>query len=183
MRVEGGICRLVFLHLQLTVLFFRFRSFINQLEQVIMTSSNHEKTTLEELKAKLAACDKLAEKPEPTPRVSHPVDPADARLHPQDFILVAGRNLAHRCTAQSRQQKRRCKRAVSPGMRVCHNHGGKNRGPTTPEGLARCATGTVHGNETRQKRRDRKAGHARMRVLERAVDKILKFEERRRGMR
>ena len=137
--------------------------------------------SIENIEAQLAACDKLAEKPEPTPRVSHPVDPADARLHPQDFILVAGRNLAHRCTAQSRQQKRRCKRVISPGMRVCHNHGGKNRGPVTPEGLAKCVTGTVHGNETRQKRRDYRADAARMRVLSRAVDELV-ARQRGRGL-
>ena len=139
--------------------------------------------TVESIEQQLAICDKLMEKPEPAPRVSRPVDPEDARLHPEDYISVAGRNLAHRCTAPSRQQKRRCKRAVSKGMQVCKIHGGHNRGPVTPEGLARCATRTTHGNETRQKRRDRKAGHARMRVLGRAVDELLANERRMRRLR
>jgi hypothetical protein len=137
--------------------------------------------TVEKLEAQLALCDKLAEKPAPAPRVSRPVDQEDARLHPENYILVAGRSLAHRCKGHSRQAKRRCKRPASKSRDWCKFHGGNNRGPTTPEGLAKCAeVNVVHGDDTRQNRRDRKAAYARMRVLGRAADELLKYE---RGMR
>jgi galactokinase len=38
------------------------------------------------------------------------------------------------CTAKSKQQKRRCKRHATPGMKVCRMHGGK-----TPVGAAAAA--------------------------------------------
>ena len=44
---------------------------------------------------------------------------------------------------------------AASGMRVCRVHGGLSTGPRTQEGRERCtAARTVHGLETRQKRRE-----------------------------
>jgi hypothetical protein len=53
------------------------------------------------------------------------------------------------------------------GKSVCGFHGGRSTGPRTPEGRQRIVDAkTVHGNETRAKRRERSEADARMRNFE-----------------
>ena len=50
---------------------------------------------------------------------------------------------------------------------VCHGHSELPKGPSSPEGLRRCAVAkTIHGFETRQARTERALGKRRLRELE-----------------
>ena len=50
---------------------------------------------------------------------------------------------------------------------VCHGHSELPKGPSSPEGLKRCAAAkTIHGFETRQARTERALGMRRLRELE-----------------
>jgi len=50
------------------------------------------------------------------------------------------------CTARSKRTGERCKRAPTPGKRVCYYHGGASTGPKTPEGKARSSLNNLkHG--------------------------------------
>lgn len=137
---------------------------------------------IESIEQQITLCDKLGKKPQPAPPMVRHVTEEERLADPENFVQVGGSAAyAVRCKGWSRQAGRRCRRAATTGRDWCKFHGGHNKGPTTREGLARCATRLVHGNETRQKRRDRKAGHARMRVLSRAVDELLKVERKMRS--
>ncbi|HPD18019.1 MAG TPA: HGGxSTG domain-containing protein [Planctomycetota bacterium] len=50
------------------------------------------------------------------------------------------------CTARSKRTGERCKRAPTPGKRVCYYHGGASTGPKTKEGKARSSLNNLqHG--------------------------------------
>ena len=134
--------------------------------------------TVESIEHQLALCDKLAEKPEPAPAVVRHVTEEERLADPENFVQVGGSAAyAVRCKGGSRQAGRRCRRAATTGRDWCKFHGGRNSGPTSEAGLAKCGESNYRdGTETAQIRRERKAGTARMRVLSRAVDEILKFE-------
>jgi hypothetical protein len=52
---------------------------------------------------------------------------------------------------------------------MCKYHGGLSRGATTEFGRQRCTGAkTIHGRETREARKDRSLGSARLAVLEQA---------------
>ena len=52
------------------------------------------------------------------------------------------------------------------GKRVCRFHGGKSTGPKTDEGKVACATAkTIHGQETRTIRAERKKKFAELKML------------------
>ena len=74
------------------------------------------------------------------------------------ITLMGGRIRAPRCQALSKRSKMQCQKAALNGKRQCRNHGGKSTGPVTEQGRKRCAEAkTVHGRETREKRRLRAA--------------------------
>ena len=70
--------------------------------------------------------------------------------------LMNGRITVPRCQALSKRSNTQCKKAASNGKRVCMFHGGKSTGPITSLGKQRCAMArTIHGRETRKKRKTR----------------------------
>ena len=72
------------------------------------------------------------------------------------LTLLGGRIRAPRCQALSKRSKMQCQKAALTGKRVCMFHGGKSTGPVTEQGRKRCADAkTIHGRETREKRRVR----------------------------
>ena len=138
-----------------------------------MKRGEYRGLSLEQLKSDLAAADKLREKPVKNYE-SRPVSEEMRAADPDNFVKVGHTAWALRCSAQSKRAKRRCSNAALKGMTVCKWHGGRCRGPTTGEGLAKCAqVRTTHGRSTGQSRRDSKALHARIRVLSKAVDSLI----------
>ena len=70
------------------------------------------------------------------------------------LITASGNIRCRRCQGTSRRTGLQCGSPTERGRLWCRFHGGRNRGPTTPEGKARCAAAkTVHGQETRLKRK------------------------------
>ena len=81
--------------------------------------------------------------------------------------LAGGRIRCRRCQAQSKRSRRQCKKPALKGKAVCGFHGGKSTGPRSQEGRQRIADSlTVHGEETRAKRKERSESDARMRNFE-----------------
>ena len=75
-----------------------------------------------------------------------------------------------RCQARSKRSAEQCRKAAMRGKRVCRTHGGASTGPKTPEGRAKCAAAkTVHGWETREKRRMRADKLAELRLMEQVM--------------
>ena len=73
---------------------------------------------------------------------------------------------AFQCQALSKRSKLQCKNAALKGKRVCRFHGGKSTGPITIDGKQKCAKAkTVHGRETRQKRKVRAKKIKEMKIL------------------
>jgi len=69
---------------------------------------------------------------------------------------LGGRITCPRCQASSKRTKQQCRSPAIKGKRVCAMHGGKSTGPKTDAGKQRCAAAkTIHGWETREKRRIR----------------------------
>jgi len=84
-----------------------------------------------------------------------------------DFVLAGGRIRCCRCQAQSKRTKRQCQAPAMKGKTKCRFHGGKSTGPKTLAGRQRIARAkTIHGNETRQIRKERQAGSRRLAELE-----------------
>ena len=83
------------------------------------------------------------------------------------IILAGGRIRCRRCQALSKRSREQCKKSALKGKTVCAFHGGRSTGPKTQEGKQRIADAkTVHGEETRAKRRERSESDARMRNFE-----------------
>ena len=83
------------------------------------------------------------------------------------ITLAGGRITCARCQAMSKRTKKQCRSPAMRGKRVCDIHGGKSTGPVTQAGRKRCASAkTVHGRETRDIRRKRSHGLARLREIE-----------------
>ena len=83
------------------------------------------------------------------------------------ITLAGGRIRCCRCQAQSKRTKQQCQAPAMKGKTKCRFHGGKSTGPKTPAGRQRIARAkTVHGNETRQIRKERQAGSLRLAELE-----------------
>ena len=86
------------------------------------------------------------------------------------IILAGGRIRCRRCQALSKRSREQCKKAAMHGKQVCRTHGGRSTGPKTPEGRQRIADAkTVHGDESRAKRRERSESSAYLRELEDAA--------------
>lgn len=83
------------------------------------------------------------------------------------LITAGGRITCTQCTARSKRTKQRCRAPAMRERSVCRFHGGLSTGPRTTEGRARIAAAkTVHGNETRQIRRERSSELAHLSTLE-----------------
>jgi len=85
----------------------------------------------------------------------------------QPYIsTLGGRITCPRCQASSKRTKQQCKSPAIKGKRVCGIHGGKSSGAKTDAGRQRCAAAkTIHGWETREKRRVRAEKFRELRVL------------------
>jgi hypothetical protein len=72
------------------------------------------------------------------------------------MLAIGGRIWVMQCTATSKRSGLRCKGiAMKPARKVCYYHGGKSTGPRTEAGRRRCAAAkTIHGNDTRQARKE-----------------------------
>ena len=82
------------------------------------------------------------------------------------ICLIGDRIRAYRCQALSKRSKMQCKNAALKEKHVCRFHGGKSKGPLTIDGKKRCANAkTVHGRETREKRRVRAEKFNEMKIL------------------
>ena len=69
-------------------------------------------------------------------------------------------------SATSKRTKKRCGNPAMKDKKVCRHHGGLSRG-ASPEGRAKIAkANTVHGRETREKRRNNSVLMSELRVLE-----------------
>ena len=84
------------------------------------------------------------------------------------FTTAGGRIICKQCEGISRRTKERCKAPAAKNKSRCRFHGGRKfSGPKTSEGRLRCAAAkTIHGNETRSLRTERRQGSARLAVLE-----------------
>lgn len=70
-----------------------------------------------------------------------------------ELLTAAGRIRCPRCQAKSKRHGGQCGAPAVRGKRVCKFHGGFSRGPTSAEGLRRCAEArTIHGQQTRAER-------------------------------
>ena len=89
------------------------------------------------------------------------------------FLTLGGRVQCAQCNAQSKRTKQRCKAPAIKGKTKCRFHGGHSTGAKTAEGKARvAAANTVHGRETRQKRRDYSVKVAELYELEMQARKL-----------
>ena len=80
--------------------------------------------------------------------------------------LFKGRIRVFQYQALSKRSKLQCKNAALKGKRVCRFHGGKSTGLITIDGKQRCAeVKTLHGLETREKRRVRANKFKEMKIL------------------
>lgn len=86
---------------------------------------------------------------------------------PMQYLETAGGRIrCMRCRAKSKRTGNQCGAPAMAGKFVCAAHGGRSTGPKTAEGRARCAAAkTVHGNDTRQARRELSEGLAHLRAL------------------
>ena len=83
------------------------------------------------------------------------------------IVLAGGRIRCRRCQAMSKRSRLQCKKPALNGKRVCQIHGGRSRGPKTPEGRQRIADAkTIHGDDSRAKREQRSRSSAKLMALE-----------------
>ena len=70
------------------------------------------------------------------------------------LVTLGGRIRVPSCQATSKRTKQQCMAPASKGKHVCRFHGAASTGPVTEQGRKLCAEAkTVHGWETREKRR------------------------------
>lgn len=72
----------------------------------------------------------------------------------EDMLITAGgKIICRRCNAMSKRTRQQCCAPAIQGKAKCKFHGGLSTGPTSVEGLARCAQAkTIHGHCTRAKK-------------------------------
>ena len=81
------------------------------------------------------------------------------------YTTLGGRAECVQCSATSKRTKKRCGNPGTKGKKACRHHGGKSSG-ASPEDRARIAkANTVHGRETREKRRNNSVLMSELRVL------------------
>jgi len=86
----------------------------------------------------------------------------------QTWLLTAGNKIhCRRCQATSKRTRLQCGAPALSGKNVCRFHGGRSTGPRTEAGKARiAATKTVHGQSTRQARRELSKELVHLAILE-----------------
>ena len=83
------------------------------------------------------------------------------------FVTAGGRIRCLQCQAKSKRTKQQCRAPASKGKTKCRFHGGASTGPKTEQGRLRCAAAkTIHGQETRDKRHERRLASASLAFLE-----------------
>ncbi len=83
------------------------------------------------------------------------------------ITLAGGRIRCCRCQAHSKRTKQQCQSPAIKGQTKCRFHGGKSTGPKTLAGKQRIAdANTIHGNETREKRKERQEASLHLAELE-----------------
>ena len=83
------------------------------------------------------------------------------------LTLAGGRIRCCRCQALSKRTKNQCQAPAMRGKTKCRFHGGKSTGPKTQAGrMSIAASRTVHGQETREIRKQRSAALLRIALLE-----------------
>ena len=72
-----------------------------------------------------------------------------------NYTTLGGRVQCTQCNALSKRTRQRCQAPAIKGKTKCRFHGGKSTGAKTEHGKQRIALSkTVHGRETRAKRRE-----------------------------
>ena len=93
------------------------------------------------------------------------------------YKTLGGRVECVQCSATSKRTKKRCGNPAMKGKKVCRHYGGLSRG-ASPEGRARIAkANTVHGRETREKRRNNSVLMSELRVLTESMFELGMFPE------
>jgi hypothetical protein len=102
---------------------------------------------------------------------SHPLRPStmeqDKSKQPT-LITAGGKITCRRCQAVSKRTGKQCGAAADRHSKAskCKWHGGRSTGPKTAEGRAKCAeVNTVHGNSTREKRKQNAVTATRLLLL------------------
>ncbi|MDB2444965.1 hypothetical protein N9X66_07425 [Gammaproteobacteria bacterium] len=89
------------------------------------------------------------------------------------YTTLGGRVTCTQCSGLSKRTRQRCGNPAMKGKKVCRHHGGKSTGARTPEGKARqIEANTIHGNETRAKREERKQTNAELYALEKEMRRL-----------
>ena len=89
------------------------------------------------------------------------------------YRTLGGRVTCTQCSALSKRTRQRCGNPAMKGKTKCKHHGGKSTGAKTSEGKARqIEANTIHGNETRAKREERKQTNAELYALEKEMRRL-----------
>ena len=84
-----------------------------------------------------------------------------------EFRTLGGRVRCKPCQAIAAQSKQRCRCPAIRNSNLCANHRPSGRGPLTEEGRRRCAAAkTIHGNDTRQARKEYSEALLKLHMLE-----------------
>ena len=76
------------------------------------------------------------------------------------MITAGGKIACRQCRARSRSTGAQCLKPAMKGKQVCRTHGGASTGPKNKANVGRHFL--VHGEETRAKRAEYRAGMARL---------------------
>ena len=83
------------------------------------------------------------------------------------YVIAGGNITCNQCQAMSKRSRQRCKAPAMKGKKVCKTHGGRSTGPKSELGRKRCSeVTTIHGRESREMRKERSLGSARLAALE-----------------
>ena len=82
------------------------------------------------------------------------------------MLTLGGRVQCKQCQATAKHSRVQCKKAALRGKNVCRTHGGASTGPRTEQGRAKCAEARIiHGNSTREKRKQNAASATKLLLL------------------
>lgn len=88
------------------------------------------------------------------------------------YRTLGGRVTCTQCSALSKRTRQRCGNPAMKGKTKCKHHGGLSRAASA-EGKARqIKANTIHGNETRAKREERKQTNAELYALEKEMRRL-----------
>jgi hypothetical protein len=81
-------------------------------------------------------------------------------------LTLGGRVQCRQCQAKAKHSRVQCKKAAMRNKNVCRTHGGASTGPRTEQGRQRCAAAkTIHGNQTRENRKQNAASMTKLLLL------------------